>query len=47
MPDLTLNQRFGSNASYNNTNKTLTINLSDLTDSGDIINGLGLDISGA
>ena len=46
MPDLTLNQRFGSNATYNNTNKTLTINLSDLTDSGDIVNGLGLDISG-
>jgi hypothetical protein len=46
MPDLTLNQRFGSNVTYNNTNKTLTINLSDLTDSGDIVNSLGLDISG-
>lgn len=45
MSDLTLNQRFGSNASYNNTNKTLTINLNDLTDAGDITDGLGLDIS--
>lgn len=45
MADLTLNQRFGSNVSYNNTSKTLTINLNDLTDAGDIANGLGLDIS--
>ena len=45
MADLTLNQRFGSNASYNNTSKTLTINLNDLTDAGDIADGLGLDIS--
>ena len=46
MSDLTLNQRFGSNATYNNTNKTLTINLNDLTDAGDIADGLGLDITG-
>ena len=46
MPDLSLAQRFGTNASYNNTNKTLTIDLNDLTDTGDIIDGLGLDISG-
>lgn len=45
MTDLTLKQRFGSNASYNATNKTLTINLNDLTDAGDIADGLGLDIS--
>lgn len=46
MADLTLVQRFGSNASYNDTTKTLTIDLNDLTDAGDIVNGLGLDISG-
>lgn len=45
MADLTLNQRFGSSATYNSSNKTLTINLNDLTDAGDIVNGLGLDIS--
>lgn len=45
MADLTLVQRFGTNAAFNATNKTLTINLNDLTDTGDIINGLGLDIS--
>ena len=46
MADLTLTQRFGSNASYDNTNKTLTIDLNDLTDSGNIADNLGLDISG-
>ncbi len=46
MPDLTLTQRFGTSATYNDTNKTITIDLNDLTDAGDIINGLGLDISG-
>ncbi len=46
MADLTLAQRFGTNANYNDTNKTLTIDLNDLTDAGDIIDGLGLDISG-
>ncbi len=46
MADLTLTQRFGNGASYNDANKTLTIDLGDLTDSGDIIDGLGLDISG-
>ena len=45
MADLTLIQRFGSNSVYNDTNKTLTIDLNDLTDTGDIIDGLGLDIS--
>ncbi len=46
MADLTLTQRFGTNANYNDTNKTLTIDLNDLTDAGDIVDGLGLDISG-
>ena len=46
MADLTLTQRFGTNATYNDTNKTLTIDLNDLTDSGDIADSLGLDISG-
>ncbi len=44
--DLTLAQRFGSNASFNQTAGTLTIKLSDLADQangGDITNGLGLD----
>lgn len=45
MADLTLNQRFGSNAIYNATNKTITIAMGDLTDAGDIANGLGLNIS--
>lgn len=46
MPDLSLIQRFGSNATFDATAKTLTIKLNDLTDTGDIINNLGLDISG-
>ena len=46
MADLTLTQRFGTNANYNDTNKTLTIDLNDLTDAGDITDSLGLDISG-
>lgn len=46
MADLTLIQRFGTNVNLNATAKTLTINLNDFTDSGDILNGLGLDISG-
>ena len=46
MADLTLAQRFGTNANYNDTNKTLTIDLNDLTDAGDITDSLGLDISG-
>ncbi len=45
MADLTLNQRFGTNVVFNQTNKTVTIDLNDLTDAGDIVNGLGLDIS--
>lgn len=45
MADLTLNQRFGSNVTFNATNKTVTIALDDLTDAGDIVDGLGLDIS--
>ena len=45
MPDLTLIQRFGTNATFNETTKVLSIDLNDLTDTGDIINGLGLDIS--
>lgn len=46
MPDLTFTQRFGTNASYNDASKTLTIDLNDLTDAGDITDNLGLDISG-
>ena len=45
MADLTLNQRFGTNVVFNETSKTVTIDLNDLTDAGDIVNGLGLDIS--
>jgi hypothetical protein len=45
MADLTLQQRFGTNATYNHTNKTITINLNDLTDTGDITGGLGLDLT--
>jgi hypothetical protein len=45
MADLTLQQRFGTNVTYNDTNKTITINLNDLTDTGDIINGLGLNLT--
>ena len=46
MADLTLAQRFGSNAVFNETAGTLTITLSDLADQtngGDITTGLGLD----
>ena len=46
MPDLTLMQRFGTNATFNETTKVLSIDLNDLTDTGDIIDGLGLDITG-
>ncbi|MDJ0595988.1 MAG: hypothetical protein QNJ72_39405 [Pleurocapsa sp. MO_226.B13] len=46
MADLTLAQRFGSNVSFNQTAKTLTISLADLSDAGDLTNGLGLDTSG-
>ena len=45
MSDLTLQQRFGSNVSFNATSKTLTVALNDLTDAGDITGSLGLDIS--
>ncbi len=45
MADLTLAQRFGSNISFNQTAKTLTISLADLSDAGDLTNGLGLDTS--
>lgn len=45
MADLTLIQRFGNNVSFDETNKTLTIDLNDLTDTGNITDGLGLDIS--
>lgn len=46
MADLTLAQRFGTNVSFDETTKVLSIDLNDLTDVGDIIDGLGLDISG-
>lgn len=48
MPDLSLTQRFGSSASFDETAVTLTISLSDLADQtngGDITTGLGLDTS--
>lgn len=46
MPDLTIAKRFGTNATLNETNKTLTINLTDLASIN--IGGvqLGLDVSG-
>ena len=46
MADLSLVNRFGSNAVFNETAGTLTIKLSDLADQangGDITTGLGLD----
>ena len=49
MPDLSLTQRFGSSASFDETAVTLTIKLSDLADQtngGDMTNGLGLDTTG-
>lgn len=46
MADLTIAQRFGTRAVFSETTKKLTLDLNDLTDTGDIINGLGLDISG-
>lgn len=45
MAELTLTQRFGSSVAFNATAKTLTINLADLADSGDITTGRGLDVS--
>lgn len=44
--DLTLAQRFGTNASYNDTTKILSIDLNDLTSI--VVSGtdVGLDISG-
>ena len=46
MADLTLVERFGANATYNDTNKTVTLDLNDLTSI--IVSGVdvGLDISG-
>lgn len=46
MPDLTAAQRFGSSVTFDETTKKLTIDLNDLTDTGDFSNGYGLDISG-
>ena len=46
MPDLTIQQRFGSSISYDETTKVLSINLGDLTNvdnGGDILNNLGFD----
>lgn len=45
MPDLTIAQRFGTNVSFDETTKVLSIDLNDLTDTGDIINNLGLDLT--
>lgn len=46
MADLTAAQRFGSSVTFNESTKVLSINLNDLTDTGDFTNGYGLDISG-
>lgn len=49
MAELTLTDRFGSNAVFDQVAGTLTIKLSDLADQaagGDITNNLGLDTSG-
>lgn len=51
MTDLTLKQRFGSNAEFDEMAETLTIKLTDLSDKddlniGDMTNGRGLDVSG-
>ena len=51
MPELTLEQRFGSNVDFDEQDKILTIDLDDLGDPngngvGDITNGRGLDVSG-
>lgn len=46
MPEITIAQRFGTNVTFNETTKILTIDLNDLTDTGDITDGLGLDVSG-
>ena len=46
MADLSTSFRFGSNIAFNETTKVLSIDLNDLTDSGDFTNGYGLDISG-
>ncbi len=48
MADLTLKERFGSNAEFNEETKILTIDLEDLRDddgngNGDMTNGRGLD----
>ncbi len=46
MPDLTLAQRFGSNATFSETNKTVTIDLNNFKNSsagGEILNNLGID----
>lgn len=45
MADLTLAQRFGSNVTFSEANKTITISLADLSDSGDVTTGNGLDTS--
>lgn len=45
MSDLTVQQRFGTSVTFNQTTKLLSINLNDLTDTGDFTNGYGLDIS--
>lgn len=44
MSDLTVQQRFGNSVTFNQTTKILSINLNDLTDTGDFTNGYGLDI---
>lgn len=46
MADLTLQQRFGSSVSFDETTKILSIDLNDLTDTGDITTGKGLTVTG-
>ncbi|WP_036488036.1 hypothetical protein [Myxosarcina sp. GI1] len=46
MADLTLQQRFGSSVSFDETTKILSIDLNNLTDTGDITTGKGLTVTG-
>lgn len=46
MAELPLTSRFGTTLTFDETTKFLTINLNDLSDTGDFTNGYGLDVSG-
>jgi len=45
MADLTLQERFGSNVIFDESAKTILISLADLSDTGDMNTGYGLDTS--